>query len=636
MRSKRLHATMSALAVAVTTISAALADDAIWNTHDLDIVSDAATAYAAEVKDKNRQASLLVKLAEALAKAGAADRARDLLVKAGSMIDAPHDIMLLTARRNMVRALVRLGDETAAEALTNVEATLPVKVDLLGALGTARAQGGDIQGAREVARAIAALGHPDDPAFTDASGKVLKNIGVALVDVGAIDDALRMQDDLTSRLAALQITARAATTLCHTAKTEKARDLAARAAIDARTIAAAVDKPFQIFDPILAAAEALTACSGIASAAEFVRAILPPTNDITRSALIDRLEISHQFDLAVALARPLEADDVKGFFEQARRLRRHGDLAGATTSAIEASRIIIDGKASPQARVPLGDVVDLLAEFGAYDAAIAAAQAGPLGGNVYVNMIKLDRNAYHVRIVGAAVNHRDTENVARLAPFVIQALSEPTRDGRVSTLLWEDLLLRLARGGYRDEARPILERLLALSQDTTGPRANQVPPQRMAVLKAAMGDVPGALKSANDAGPMVAPPDATQVLALTALQFDNPSVPQTREQIMAAMERAQAALPSQVAGPQAKALSAIARELAGQRDIMGALQAVALLDVEPRDVLASERDWALSSVASAQTKIGDLRGALATTLKMTQGSPRWDSLLSLAANPPSP
>jgi uncharacterized protein (DUF2342 family) len=158
----------------------------------------------------------------------------------------------------------------------------------------------------------------------------------------------------------------------------------------------------------------------------------------------------------------------------------------------------------------------------------------------------------------------------------------------------------------------------------------------MAVLKAAMGDIPGALKSANDAGPMVAPPDATQILALTALQFDNPSVPQTREQIMAATERAKAALPSQVAGPQAKALSAIARELAGQRDIMGALQAVALLDVEPCDVLASERDWALSSVASAQTKIGDLRGALATTLRMTQGSPRWDSLLSLAGNRPSP
>ena len=35
MRSKRLHATMSALVVAVTAISAALADDAIWSTHDL-------------------------------------------------------------------------------------------------------------------------------------------------------------------------------------------------------------------------------------------------------------------------------------------------------------------------------------------------------------------------------------------------------------------------------------------------------------------------------------------------------------------------------------------------------------------------------------------------------------------------
>src|SRR5262249_24791948 len=175
--------------------------------------------------------------------------------------------------------------------------------------------------------------------------------------------------------------------------------------------------------------------------------------------------------------------------------------------------------------------------------------------------------AYFVRIAGAAIEHRDTANVARLISIAIKALNEPTGSEQPSTRLWEDLLRRLVGGGYREEARPVFERVLALSQETTAPPANRLPPGRLAVLKAAMGDVPGALKSANDAGPMTATPNALQVLALTAMQFDNPSVHPTPEQIKAAMEHAKTLLPSQLAGPKAEALSAIARELAEQLNI---------------------------------------------------------------------
>jgi hypothetical protein len=174
-----------------------------------------------------------------------------------------------------------------------------------------------------------------------------------------------------------------------------------------------------------------------------------------------------------------------------------------------------------------------------------------------------------------------------------------------------------------------------LSQDAPASPADRVPPQRMAALKAAIGDLSGALKSADDAGPMTAAPSGLQVLALTVMQFDNPSVKATPEEIRAAMERAKTALPPQLPGPKAKALSAVARELATLGDIAGALQIVDLLDVEPRDVLASERDGTLSWIARAQAKTGDLRGALATTLKITQGFSRWDGLVMLAGKRPN-
>jgi hypothetical protein len=635
MPPKKLRSATLALALGATTMVAALGADTIWTIHDLDTVADAATASATGMKGKDTQASMLLSLAEALSKAGATARARVVLVKAGSMLDPPDD-MSSTARQKIISDLVKLGDVTAAEALTNVDAPLPVKAKLLGALGTARAQTGDINGAHQIAGKIAGLG-PASDAFGDRSGEALKNIGVALVEVGALDEALHIAGGMANKAAALQIIARAATTLCNASKSDKGSDLAERAAGNARAIAAAVDKPYLIIEPILSAAEPMIACSGLASAAAFVRSAIPPqTQDATRTALIDRLANTRQLDLALAVASPPKPDDAKGFFDYATRLKRKGDLSAATTAALEASRIIINGKDSPKGRVALGNVIDLLADLGAYDSAIAATQAVPLISYVYANQIPMNRYAYYVRIVGAAIEHKDRTNVRRLSSIAITALNAPAPNGTIRTPQLEDLVVRLARGGYRNEARPIFDQLSGLSQDTTVAPANRIPPERLAVVKAAMGDLPGALKSADDAGPIVTTPSALQILALATMHFDNPSVRPTPDQFKAAMEEAKAAMPGQVAGPKARALSAVVRELTAQDDIAGALQVVAELDVEPRDTLAPQRDWALSMIAEAQMRTGDLRGALATTLQITQGDARWRNLLRLAANQPGP
>jgi hypothetical protein len=219
--------------------------------------------------------------------------------------------------------------------------------------------------------------------------------------------------------------------------------------------------------------------------------------------------------------------------------------------------------------------------------------------------------------------------------MAIKALNEPQTNGVVQTSLLENLVRVLANGGYRNEARPIVERLSTLSQDVFVAPASRVSPGRLAVAQVLVGDLPGALKSVNDTGSMVVAPDGMMLLTLVAMQFGGAREPPTPEQFNAAMERAKATSPKQIAGPKARSLSDVARELAAQGDIVEALKVVAQLDVEPRDVLAPTRDGALSWIADAQVRTKDLRGALATTLKITNENSRFERLLKLAASRPT-
>ncbi len=311
MRQKQQHKTTLILAFWTVTITGVYAADMTWTMHDLDTVADAATASLMEKSDKRVQALKLVKLAEALTKAGATVRAREVLIKAGSILDPSYDFMSSTVRIKIVRDLAQLGDLATAGVFANIDTTLSITMSLLAELSIARAKLGDIQGARTIANVIASLGSPTEPEFIQASGRALQGIGIALVEAGAVDDALEIAKRLPEKAAALQIVARAATTFCQASKNERGRVFAERAAGEARAIAAAADKPYLMFEPIIKAAEAVTACNGLVSAQAFVQSVIPPqTQEITRSAFIDQLISNKQVDLALAIASPPNSGDV--------------------------------------------------------------------------------------------------------------------------------------------------------------------------------------------------------------------------------------------------------------------------------------------------------------------------------------
>ena len=147
-----------------------------------------------------------------------------------------------------------------------------------------------------------------------------------------------------------------------------------------------------------------------------------------------------------------------------------------------------------------------------------------------------------------------------------------------------------------------------------------------------MGDLSGALEAADSAGPIVMEVSASQVGFGPVVHFF-PDGSLFKDEFAAA-DKAGAALPPLVPGPKAEVLQAVVSAIARRGDLKAAWQAEALLEVEPRDTLAGRHDLALASIAECQIKMGDLRGALSTALKITFARIKLERLLKLAAIPP--
>jgi hypothetical protein len=383
-----------------------------------------------------------------------------------------------------------------------------------------------------------------------------------------------------------------------------------------------------MFEPIQDAAEAMTGCHGVPAAATFVRDAIPPqTKEETRSALIDRLSW-RQAGVAVAAALPPKEGDVAAFLSLSSRLKNNGDFGAAKDAAVQASQIAIGHSTTQlvQYKYELGRVVYVLADnCSAYEAAIAAIQ--PLSSAV-------ERAAFYMVVVKAAIKHRDAAALAWLLPKTIATLDSIESNRNLQAFTRFQLAQGLVVGGFSKEAQPLAEALLASPKDSAAPQ-NPLLAIEAAKLRADMGDIDGALQTAKAVGSFAAPPGQLLALAGAAIQLNGQTTPPTSDEVKKTMERAKAALPPQVAGSAALALSEIAMALAYHGNIAGALKAESELEVEPRAVLAGPRDAALAEIADAQAKVGDLRGALSTTLKITQEIPRWKSLLKLASKPPT-
>jgi tetratricopeptide (TPR) repeat protein len=348
------------------------------------------------------------------------------------------------------------------------------------------------------------------------------------------------------------------------------------------------------------------------------------------SKLADQLTNANNIELARAVVPTPDPANAGDLLAAATRLMKQGDRDAASREALAASKVALTTQRDPTA--PLGKWIDytlllgrisgVLAELGAYDEAIVTVQPIEI----------VNRQQYYLNVMRAEVQHKDAAAITHTLPLAISAITLPTPGIRSVNILYE-LTRVLAAGGYFEEARVSYQAILAVSNSPSAKPQDRLQPWQSAALKAAAGDLAGALSDADNAGPLVAKPSAMQVMMLAAMQFDNPTKKPTESEMLAAIERAKAALPPLVSGPKANALRAIASELAAQGKIDDALQVVAGLDVEPQDVLNSVRGTALLSIAKAQAKAGDLHGSFSTVMQITPLLLRWDTLLTLAAKP---
>jgi tetratricopeptide (TPR) repeat protein len=629
VRGKRLQIFLRLAVVSICLSAGTATADQSWTMADLDAVADAAM-QSVTAGAKNLVGFRVVQLADALIRAGNGDRAKAVLVQTMSVLDPSGP----NQRGDFVERLAQLGDVANAQALMAVDVKADVRVMLLGKFGAGRAHARDVLAARDAVKAVTAISGADGATNANVANAVqfaLAGIGIGLSDAGSSDEALRLAKAMPAGQHKLNLLVRVAYGLCTGATRQANRDIAEEAANTARALPTTAAAPHTTVFIAQTAAETVAVCNGAEAAKTFAGEVVNSESAVqVLSKLADKLTNSNEIDLARAVAPPPDPASVNALLTAADRLRKQGDRPAATRFALAASQLALGVQRDPAVPlhkwldhvILLGNISGTLVQLGAYDEAIAVVQP------IEVQ----NRQQYYTNIVRVEVERKEGAALARTLPLAIAALRLPSPAGRPANLLY-DLTRTLAGGGYPDEAKVAYESLLDLLGNRPATLQDGMLPWRLAVLKADLGDLAGALSEADNAGPMVEKPGAGHVGMLVAMQFANAKTKPTPDEIQAARERAIAALPPLVAGPKANALSVIATEMATQGKIDVALQVAAGLDVEPRAVLQSLRNTTLAAIARAQERGGDLRGSLSTTRQITQLDKQWDPLLELAARP---
>lgn len=546
-------------------------------------------------------------------------------------------------RGQVVEKLAQLGNARAAEVLVAAEVTQSAKIALFGKFGVGRARSRNIGDARRAAKTINSL--PRDSTIAapaDASARALADISLALAESGALAEASKMVMPLPDGLPKVHALSQVARLACkkgnaQATATRRGRTgleqatAAARAAIAAADKSAAIaarDKPFLKINVAVAASEAVASCNGADGAQSFIDETLAvELRDQAAASLVERLTQQNEFTIARSLLAAADPMDTHRLFDKARRLMKAGDRAKATELAVKATHAVLGPKPGVYYGNPPqpGVIVSLLIDLGAYDEAIAAAKA------VNTN----NRSAYYARAVNAAARNSDAASVARLLPLTFDALktdSKPDRADQFRSL--SDLTRTLAVAGYRDQAlRAFAELQELMTKESANSWIGQGVTSLAAVLQADKGDIAGALEAADRTGAMVVKPNLLSVIMLAAIIMDpTREKPATEAEVMEAIRRAQELMPL-VAGPKAQVLSDIAAHMAAKGDIAAALKAAAILEQEQNGAIRAMHDNAVTAIANAQIKAGDLRGAFATALRIRQLHERRKLLLKLAGSP---
>jgi hypothetical protein len=623
------------LAIAISVLSAAPSiADGPWTMDDSNAVAVAAIDAAASID--GRSSFQFVELARALIKAGNSVQARVVLAKASSVLGPPVDNAV--DRDNIVQMLAQLGYAADADALIGNDAEPGMKIRLLGKLGAGRARAGDIAAAQKAAAMVISTAETSATVHPVFASSALVEIGIALSEAGAQAEAVRLAEPMPAGVPKMRIIVQVAQALRVAATNRTGNPLQLQNVTDKVTAAArlavSADKGPDQSSIIFLAAETIAECNGAAPARKLVSETVPADKAaelLTR--LSDRLTARQEFDLARSLAPPPDPTSVESLLEAARRLTKQGDRAAAKRVALAASQLGLSVRHDPAAPPltwmrhtrDLASTSEVLAELGAYDDAVATLQP-----------IEMQyRSHAYISIIKAEIRNKDAAAISGTLPAAIAAIKLSIPPGSTTQLLY-DLTKALAVGGFREQANNVYQSLLEWSLGQSDKPAGRLLPQQLAVLKADMGDLAGALATANDAGALVTKPGAADFFVAAVTEFGLRNEKLTEAEALAAVSRLKAAIPPLVAGPKATALGAIVAELAEQGNIQAARQVAAGLEAEPRDVLQSRRDTALGAIAKAQEKAGDWRGSFATTLQISRPGWRWPLLLRLAAKPVKP
>jgi tetratricopeptide (TPR) repeat protein len=596
-----------------------------WTAQDRDEAIVTATATAGS------SSGLLMELADTLARAGDAARAHELVLKAASVLGPPNDHRSSFARERVVEKLAELGDVGGAEALVSADAAPPVKAMLLGEIGAARARAGDLVGAQAQVAAITALSGSDGtsiPHLADASTSAMREIGLALDAADKPDAALQLATGLPDGLPKVWILGRSAEVFCGSAdrvgERQRGREVAERAAQSARVALSGNNAAQQQFGLVTIAGEALAECNGADAAVTLVRELSPAQEvPIALGRMADQFIADGNPSLARAIAPspdPPDPTNVEDLLDAAKRSAKQGDFDAARAMALRASRIatgITRNPADPAYKwydheALVGRIFGELVELGAYDDAIATVQP--------IEMV--NRQQYYVSVLAAEVAHNDTAAVRRTLPVAIEAVKAPTSGNRSADLLYR-LTRVLATQGYRDAAREPYSELQAMLKEPPANGFSTLEPFKLAQLQVAMGDLPGALATADRAGPLTRKGSGMDVAVYLGLMKGRAPAPNIQS------PEAESISSRDFAGPRAGALSAIASELAVQGEVPEALRVEAELESGQGDSLTGLRDSALAAITDAQVRAGDLRGALSTVRRITQPTVRWKPLLKL-------
>jgi hypothetical protein len=595
-----------------------------WTKRDLSAVAEAGLSAAAST-GVLRVANIL-RLADALLKAGDAPEAREALLTAARL--APGPVGVDVFRGEVIDRLVQAGGAPDAERLISVETAPDAKTFYLCKLGAAKARAGDAAGALRSADEIEALNPtPLDPYVKDgvaygqgACDTGLSEIGKGFADRGSFDGALRIADSQRDGQAKVEILSEVAQVLCTTKATgavdrDRGTRIARQAADSARAVVSALPAPgksFLLRVFINPAAEAIADCEGLAAARAFIASVASDEPN-----LADRL----------APFTDVAPDDAERLIRRAESSLKDGNLSEARADALAAGRAVV--AASPSevdaARndpVLHGRVTDVLARLGEYDAALA----------VVINDDADRRMQDDFGILLVAIGRRDRQTVDRLLSTVVDSIRSASDAPNMATGEMEDIARELAIAGYQAEAKQTYNQLLV--QVTQTP-SDSVMPYLKFELQALSGDYRGAVAAARGLGPLTdhVDPTLTQFKVEFALAMEL-NRPPTSDEIVAARRAIEPTAPKEEAGPATIALSTIAEDLAKKGDVVGALEVEAEFDSASHDLVANQRDSVLAAIAAAQSKGGDPRGALATIQRMSSPSDQMDPLLELAAIAP--